>query len=704
MPSGGPRDAFFKSNQTKERQLGSPKMSDKILTAEAVIKAKDATGGTFTAIAGKIAGLARAANALNRDVEKQIATANRAASQASRMTRATSAIGGGLRTAAGAAAAYEGSNLARQLVERTAKATADRQHEITRQVASGMTPGEIDDAGKLAADLSAKYKPLSETSLLHTTRNIRAVVGTFEEAAKIADPLAKLRVVAEGAHPDKAEELESDFDALTKGMEIKGVTQNLPKFVHYMDGMAKALNVFGDTLRPTDYYEMFKYGRAATTALSDDFMLKTAPTLAQELGGSSTGKALSSFYTQFVGGKMSNLALKQLLQYGMVDPSKVEMTKTGNVKGVLPGGIVGSEYLQPGKTDPYEWTNKVLLPHLAAKGITDPAKIQEVIAALSSQTTTAQMLSIFATQQARIAKDQHLVAGAQGLEAADTFMSNDPKVMQKALTSQIDNVLANSGKGAWPVAKLGMGWGASALSYMSDRSRQNPVRGISELGWLATVAGSLGLAGAGASLDWVGSKVTGRAFGGLKFGAGRMLGELLPFIEWATHVDVLPASSLGARYGALQGDKGWRNMQELQGLSDQDRIIDRTDFGDETGDYARDLHAKLATRRAALEGELSDLGYAGPNVPGRGLQTGLTTEAIREALYPAGGQQQPVEAKVTGEATLKTEVVVEPSPDFLARVKQTVDNRINAFREGGAPATGSSGSSGRSMPEATAPM
>ncbi|WP_210189996.1 hypothetical protein [Bradyrhizobium canariense] len=70
-----------------------------------------------------------------------------------------------------------------------------------------------------------------------------------------------------------------------------------------IDGMAKAVNVFGNTLRPTDYYEMFKYGRAATNALSDDFMLKTAPTLAQELGGSSAGKALSSFYTQFVGGK-----------------------------------------------------------------------------------------------------------------------------------------------------------------------------------------------------------------------------------------------------------------------------------------------------------------------------------------------------------------------------------------------------------------
>ena len=72
------------------------------------------------------------------------------------------------------------------------------------------------------------------------------------------------------------------------------------------------------------------------------------------------------------------------------------------------GGIVGSEYLRPGQTDPYQWVNNVLLPHLAAKGVTDPAKIQEVIAAIASQTTTAQMMAIFATQQARILRIRRL--------------------------------------------------------------------------------------------------------------------------------------------------------------------------------------------------------------------------------------------------------------------------------------------------------
>ncbi|MGL1409603.1 hypothetical protein ACSTIX_24090, partial [Vibrio parahaemolyticus] len=88
------------------------------------------------------------------------------------------------------------------------------------------------------------------------------------------------------------------------------------------------------------------------------------------------------FHTQFVGGKMSNKAVEMLDKYGMIDKSKVIKTKTGNVKGVLPGGVIGGEYLRPGQEDPYAWVNKVLLPHLAAKGVTDPAAIQEAIAAM----------------------------------------------------------------------------------------------------------------------------------------------------------------------------------------------------------------------------------------------------------------------------------------------------------------------------------
>lgn len=255
-----------------------------ILEALAVIKGEDATGGAFDAVAAKINRIARAANVLNRDVQKQLNMAAVVDRQAARLERASNTIATGAKMASGAAAAYGASRAVSALARETVKASSDRAHGETRMSAGVMTADEIKEANDLAGAMSMKYKSISQTDATHTARNIRSVVGNFEEATKILDPLMRLRVVALGAHPEKAEELGEDFDKLVNGMEIKGVTQNVDKFNHYIDGMAKAVNVFGDTLRPTDYYEMFKYGRAATNALGDDFMLKTAPTLAQESG------------------------------------------------------------------------------------------------------------------------------------------------------------------------------------------------------------------------------------------------------------------------------------------------------------------------------------------------------------------------------------------------------------------------------------
>jgi hypothetical protein len=670
-----------------------------ILEALAVIKGKDATGGAFDAVAHKIDRIARAANALNRDVNKQLATAKHAEVAATRLGRASASIGTGVKAAAGAAAVYEGSRAVKAIVHETVKATADRGHERVRMSVSGMPEDQIKEAAHLAGDISKRFPSVSQTEMMHMARNVRSMVGTFEEATHVLEPLAKLRVVALGAHPEKAEQLNEDFDKLAKGMEIKGVTQHMDQFHHYIDGMAKAINVFGDTLRPTDYYEMFKYGRAATTALSDDFMLKTAPTLAQELGGSSAGKAMSSFYTQFVGGKMSNKAVEQLQKYGMLDESKVIKTSTGNVKGVLPGGVIGSEYLQPGKTDPYMWVNKVLLPHLASKGVTEPAQIQEVIAAMASQATSAQMMAIFATQQKRIEKDWELVHKADGIEAADKYQKNDPKVIRKAIEAQADNALGNLGEKFLPATNKAGNWLTSGLSYMAEQADKDPLRVGAGLGWGGLVAGAIGADSLSSSLGAAGELLRGgKAVDGIKFGLTKLALALAPIVDIATRSDVLDPAPFKKKYGILNGDK----FDSLGDLDRDDATIGRTDFGDGSEKFVADLRAKNAAKRAALEAELTSLGYAGAGVPGRGLMAGqISIDDIRKATGIGG---ESVKAEVVGNATLETVVKIEPSPDFLARIEQKVTNAINAFRSSGGPSTGSTGSTGRSMPEASPPQ
>lgn len=670
-----------------------------ILEALAVIKAKDQTGNALESVTQKVNRMSRAWSALSRDVEKHISLGQRAEAQASRLARVGERIATGAKMGAAVGGAYAGSSAARAIATHLAHSGADRGHEEVRMRASGMTEQEIKEAEELARATSAKYKSISTTEIMHSARNIRAVVGTFEEATKIIDPLMKLRVVAQGAHPEKAEELGEDFDKLIKGMEIKGVTQDHGKFEHYIDGMAKALNVFGDTLRPTDYYEMFKYGRAATNALSDDFMLKTAPTLAQELGGSSAGKALSSFHTQFVGGKMSNKAVEMLDKYGMIDKSKVIKTKTGNVKGVMPGGIIGGEYLKPGQEDPYTWVNKVLLPQLAKKGVTEPADIQEAIAAMASQTTTAQMMGIFATQQQRIEKDWDLNRKAHGISAVEEYQKGDPKVAQAAIKKQIDNYFGDSAQPFTQAATTGMNWLASGANYMSNYAHDNPKRNAGALGFAATVSSAISAdLAAGAYQKWTGAGDFASQF---KSGMTRLSLMLAPIIDIATRPDILPANATatGRRLTRVLDQDKFNRLADLD-AADKAAAI----YGDK--DFEREAIARNKPERDKIESDLADKGYAAPGTPGRGMMAGsYNVDDLQRALGMVGaGNKEPVKAEVVGEATLKTEVTVSPSPSFLASVRQEVQNGINAFKSSGGGATGTTGSTGRSMPEAGPPQ
>jgi hypothetical protein len=379
-------------------------------------------------------------------------------------------------------------------------------------------------------------------------------------------------------------------------------------------------------------------------------------------------------------------------------------TKTGNVKGVLPGGVVGSEYLQPGATDPYQWVNKILIPALAKKGITDPSKIQEVIAAMSSQTTTAQMMTIFATQQARIEKDQHLVEHADGKDSAAKFQANDPKVIAKSIHSQFDNLLANTTEGAMPAANAGMNWLASGLSWAAEHAKTRPGDTLAGGLWGGAMLSAMGADGAGKMLEYA----TGK---GGSLGLTKAVAAMAPLLALPQLADALMddddikrlrkyEASPRSRFdqlAALDGSSGWGPERDESGRMKNPGMLDRWLWPENDG--------RVATR-ARLEKELEGFGY-NPAVTSGRYQAGgpgWSIDDIRKATGIGGGSSEPVKAEVVGEATLKTEVTVSPSPDFLARVQQTVQNGINAFRASGGPATGTAGSAGTSMPEAGPPQ
>jgi TP901 family phage tail tape measure protein len=98
------------------------------------------------------------------------------------------------------------------------------------------------------------------------------------------------------------------------------------------------------------------------------------------------------------------------------------------------------------------------------------------------------------------------------------------------------------------------------------------------------------------------------------------------------------------------------------------------------------------------------LPYLGPLPPAdpRGHRPSPALDIINGINPPASAA--PVEATIKGSAEITNKVVIEPSPDFITRIIETVKNSITGVSVNGAPAgnvTGTTGSTGTSMPEAS---
>jgi len=348
---------------------------------------------------------------------------------------ATSMLGSALEFAA-AAVGFK------SLHDAFAQAT-DQAHENVRMKAAGMDESEVSEANAAAAEISRKYPSISESAAINMLRNMRSIVGSFSEASELAQDFARLRVVAKGADVKASEEqLNEEFDQLLKGIEIKGATQTESDFKTYMQGIAKGLNAFGDTLKPFEYYSAMKYGRQATPTLSDEFILSISPSLTQELRGSGFGKAVSAFNRAIVGNHLEHTSWKALADWGLVNPEDMDRTKTGEIKGIQPGKHIKD--WEKAQADPYAWVRDDLVPALAAKGITDKAGITAAIGQIFDNQSASQLVDILATQQARIEKDRALLKGAMGGESAEMFGKEDPKIAGTGLWNTITNRLAEA--------------------------------------------------------------------------------------------------------------------------------------------------------------------------------------------------------------------------------------------------------------------
>jgi hypothetical protein len=364
--------------------------------------------------------------------------------------------------------------------------------KTAKQIAS-----DVNDATQTAWKATQQVPGTTWAGNLQSIRELRTVFGNTQTAEQQLPNLLKASMILQSLLPG-AGAGDQVFD-LAKALEIKGKSMDPQQFNAMLGEFIQAEIASGGKVTGTDFLSAFKFGRTATQSWSDEFVGQILPTLIQEMkgggmmsGATGPGNALQSAFQAVVGGAMSNKAADEFSHLGLLDAHKIIHTRTGNIKGVEPGGVAGSSEFE---ANPYKWVQDYLVPALRSHHITTPDAIREEIAHLFVNRTAQQIMTMFATQQQRFEKDAELNRQAGGLNTYAQLLQDDPTMKMKNFTAAWQNLLQALGAPLVDTAYNLMGKLTVAMNDFSNwAANHQELVGIIEkiVGALAALAIAIG--------------------------------------------------------------------------------------------------------------------------------------------------------------------------------------------------------------------
>ena len=406
---------------------------------------------------------------------------------------------------------------------------ANLSDEKIAQKIAGMSPQQIEDTRKLAADLEQKYPQFPLADVLKEAREARAIFTTDEEAAKALGVYMKMAALADRDHP--GEGLTAAYPAL-RAVEEGGFTKDWEKTERALDDFQAAKNALGAKLSFSDYFEVFQRGGAFARQWNDKFLRDELPHLLQSLGGDATGVMIATLGEGIMGGHLMGPSLDALDEIGLLDEKKVER-KGGHIKRIEPGGVKGAEILA---RDPVEWAQGVLWPAIQ-KYTKDPdLQMQLLVTALSNRNELkAAYMAVTDTPQFQRTKELIENPLNKGLDAAQD-LKDDPKVQWQAVKATIDTLSGVAAEPAMTTVAKGLGILANGLSALSRVAADRPVESTLAAGFsVATILTWLGkgFIGVGQKLGFISGGGEGAAAAaeaaagaGARMVGGRFLGPL----------------------------------------------------------------------------------------------------------------------------------------------------------------------------------
>ncbi len=402
-----------------------------------------------------------------------------------------------------AAVGASGSGILGMLKASTDEAVRYEQ-QLNRLKALNLGAGATKNLEDKARAIANSVKGTSETDALALVTQTQAATGNEEQTKMLAPVLAQMRsgidnyMASHDGGEGKGAEAESQFQALVKVMEARGLTHDMTseKIDRMADLFTKSFVATGGTVQPSEFLEMMKAGGLGARAMSDDFMLAMGRIM-HEKGGANAGAGVMASYQNLATGKMPPEVAETLNKLGLLDKSAIHRGKGGKIESVDAGGLEGSDQLA---SRPDLFLQEKILPALQKKFGVDTNDQNAVLRQLSSLGGQDGSSDLFA--QLYMERDQLKAYIAQSKNAMgykELQKQGDESVtgQQKELRVQIDKLEGTFGEAALPLLKAALEQAIPLVKELGEWLKEHPkglrmlVDGLAAVGVGLMVVGPL---------------------------------------------------------------------------------------------------------------------------------------------------------------------------------------------------------------------
>ena len=363
--------------------------------------------------------------------------------------------------------------------------------EAMRIKALGLGDHATADAVKYARAM--KQYGTSTTDNVLMMRDALTIFADEHHAQMVMPTLSKMKFAnesmfgAEDAHAN-----EEKFMNMLKVIELRGGTRNEATFKDEANMVQKVLTATGGRVGGDEWRNFIQTGGVAAKQMRKDAFYYQMEPLIQEMGGHAVGTGLMSAYSNVYQGKTTVKAAKVMMGLDLLDKRMVEYNKIGMIKQIKPGALAGGDML---KASPLEWLEKVLLPKLAAKGITDPDKVKDMIATIFTNRTAANLFTTMYMQRDQIHKNEHLNAGADGIDEATAKGQQLTQGREVAALAQLRDLKLEIGEKISPIYNAALQATATATEKVVGFMKEHKTAATAIITTLAVLAGVLVVAG-----------------------------------------------------------------------------------------------------------------------------------------------------------------------------------------------------------------